>query len=91
MLAHAEIQNDGTGDRELGNYLVNLYDPAPYYALRGDVLRGEVRDFPRRRLGVWDLVSRALDSVLRQRETHPEKDWRTTPFNSIEETAAPHE
>src|ERR1700722_2105062 len=71
VLAHAEIHNDGTGDRELGNYEVAVYDPAPYYSLRGATLHGEVRDFPRRRLGVWDLVYRALHSVLGERDVHP--------------------
>lgn len=84
VLAHAEIQNDGSGDRELGNYEVTLFDPAPYYALRGATLHGRVNDFPRRRLGVWDLVYKALESVLRMREAHPEKDWHTAPFDGVE-------
>ncbi|HVB06094.1 MAG TPA: hypothetical protein VNF07_07625 [Acidimicrobiales bacterium] len=84
VLAHAEIKNDGSGDRESGNYEVTVFDPAPYYALRGDTLHGEVRAFPRRQLGVWDLVHRALGAVLGTRDAHPEKDWRTAPFDAVE-------
>jgi hypothetical protein len=84
VLARAEIRNDGTGDRELGNYEVTVYDPAPYYALRGGTLSGEVRGFPRRKLGVWDLVHRALDGVLGERDSHPENDWHTAPFDTVE-------
>lgn len=84
LLATSEIRNDGTGDRELGNYEVTVYDPAPYYALRGATLHGEIRGFPRRQLGVWDLVHRALSAVVGEREAHPEKDWPTAPVETVE-------
>jgi hypothetical protein len=84
VLAHAEIVNDGTGTRELGNYDVSLYDPVPYYALQGETLHGEVKDFPRRKLGVWDLVHRALGAVLSARDAHPNPEMPTAPVDVID-------
>lgn len=61
-LARAEICNDGDGTLEKGNYTCR--------ALRGrstedlDQRRiqryGEVRDYPRQKIHVWNLVARAL-------------------------------
>ena len=33
------------------------------------MLETEVHDFPRRELGAWDLVYRALDALVRERNT----------------------
>ncbi len=66
-IARAVIRNDHSGTHETGSYHVELYDPPAYNPWAGVVLETEVHDFPRRELGAWDLVYRALDSLVRER------------------------
>jgi hypothetical protein len=63
-LGTAYIANDISGDRTTGNYNYRLMK-SPEYAKRPGVWkRGRVENFPRQRLGPWDLLFRALrDSV----------------------------
>jgi hypothetical protein len=60
-LGVAEIYNDGTGDWDTGNYVCKIYH-------EGEGRRvwkaGAVEGFPRRRLGPWDLLYRALREVV---------------------------
>jgi len=61
-LAEAHIANDGSGDMDTGNYWVKLFKR------RGGIWRqGTVTGFPRRRLGEWDLLFRALLSCVGER------------------------
>lgn len=68
-LGTAIIANDATGNAYLGNYRV-------WFSKRGDDKldfrsrawrKGEVIGFPRRRLGAWDLLYRALHAVVADR------------------------
>ena len=62
VLGVAEIANEGTGTREVANYRVSLSKWAPK---QGETWkRGEVRGFPRLRLGVWDLLYCALREIV---------------------------
>ncbi len=63
-IARAVIRNDKTGSFEEGNYSVELYDPPAYNPWAGATLRTEVRDFPRRERGAWDLLYRALEPLV---------------------------
>ena len=57
----AEIDNDTTGTLTVGNYNVvvgkSAYFKCPWK-------RGRVEGFPRRRLGPWDLLYRALRATV---------------------------
>lgn len=63
-LGTAKISNDVSGTKSRGNYKVTL-------SVRGNPTRiwkrGRVKDFPRKRLGAWDLLYRALDATVRSR------------------------
>lgn len=63
-LGTAIIANTGSGNVTRGNYTVSL-------SMRGKPntiwKRGEVRGFPRKRLGAWDLLYLALHSVVGNR------------------------
>lgn len=54
VLGTAYIVNDGFGSESSGNYQVTLSRRG------GKERKGEVLDFPRKRLGPWDLLFRAL-------------------------------
>jgi hypothetical protein len=71
-IAQAVIRNDHSGSRETGSYEISLYDPPPYNPWGGTHRSGTVEDFPRRDLGVWDLLYRGLGSVIGRRES---RDW----------------
>lgn len=63
-LGTCKISNDGTGTPTVGHYRVRLSKrgrPASTWRT------GTVRDFPRRRLGVWDLMYRALREIVADR------------------------
>lgn len=63
-LGTMEISNDGTGDLEIGNYDVRLSKwGRPGQTWR----RGRVEGFPRRRLGPYDLLYRALLATVSER------------------------
>lgn len=59
-IAKAVIRNDHTGNAEVGNYTVDLYDPPAYNPWAGVNVEIRVEDFPRRTLGAWHLLARAL-------------------------------
>ncbi len=61
-LATGTITNLGTGSPTQGNYFVELRDKA------GRMWRyGTVNNFPRKRLLAWDLLFRALSSLVGDR------------------------
>ena len=61
-LGTACIVNDGSGDPAHGNYKVTL-------SRRGGKEReGKVLGFPRKRLGPWDLLLRALAATVGERK-----------------------
>ena len=66
-IARAVIRNDQSGTTDVGNYDIELYDPPPYNPWAGVTLRGEVREFPRRELGAWDLLYQALHPLVGER------------------------
>lgn len=76
------ITNEGSGSPDLGNYSVKLMKSGEY-AKRGGVWKsGSVINFPRLRLGPWDLLFVALASTVASRskrtstavkETSPEE------------------
>lgn len=60
-IGYAEIRNDGTGDRQTGNYGVRLSQ----WGRPGSTWkRGVVTGFPRLKLGPWDLLYLALDACV---------------------------
>lgn len=61
------ITNDGTGDLVVGNYRAELLKSAEYAKRPGVWRRGRVESFPRRRLGPYDLLFRALRSAVGDR------------------------
>ena len=69
VLGIAEIANDGETSRASngarGSYTVRLSKRAPY--TRQTWKAGRVEDFPRRRLGAWDLLYRALRATVGDR------------------------
>jgi hypothetical protein len=65
-----EIANDGTGTVDVGNYDVKLTKEPPIAKTRGTWRKGVVRNFPRRTLGPYDLLYRALTVTLAGRG-HP--------------------
>lgn len=66
-IARAVIRNDHTGTPELGSYEARLYDPPAYNPWAGTTLTARVAEFPRRRLGAWDLVYRVLRDLVADR------------------------
>jgi hypothetical protein len=69
LLGEGRICNEG-GTFERGDYSVNLLK-SPEYARSTNVgkswRKGSVTGFPRRRLGPWDLLLRALVSAVGRR------------------------
>lgn len=65
VLSVAEIANDGTGTLDTGNYVFTLSKGEQ--ANRNVWRQGAVRGFPRRQLGVWDLLYRALQNSVAER------------------------
>lgn len=63
-LGTAIIANDGTGTETRGNYNVRL---SPRGAPLNVYRRGRVEGFPRKGLGAWDLLYRALKSTVGDR------------------------
>jgi hypothetical protein len=57
------ISNDGTGDHTRGNYDVTLYKRGS----KGVWRTGKIRDFPRKSLGPYDLIYRALKIIVGDR------------------------
>lgn len=67
LLGEAFISNDLTGDLKTGNYNVRLMKSPIYANSEGVWKRGRVEGFPRRRLGPWDLLYRALQDTVGSR------------------------
>jgi hypothetical protein len=69
VLGIAEIANDGETSRAShgarGSYTVRLSKRAPQTSHTWR--RGRVENFPRRRLGAWDLLYRALRATVGER------------------------
>lgn len=63
-LGTAVIYNDGTGTATVGNYRVGLSKRG---RPRSVWKEGRVRGFPRKRLGAWDLLFRALLTTVGKR------------------------
>lgn len=59
ILAQAIISNDGTGTINRGNYQYSLYKTQ----LNRTYKEGKIKDFPRKSLGVWNLLHRVLKNV----------------------------
>jgi hypothetical protein len=72
LMGEAHISNDCTGDKGVGNYDVELsrINHGGYYSADHRLSpwkQGKVLGFPRLRLSVWDLLYRALHSVVATR------------------------
>ena len=61
-IATGEIVNTGTGSPTQGNYRIELRDAAGRRWKKG-----HVEGFPRKRLLAWDLLYRALDEIVGNR------------------------
>jgi len=59
-LGEIRIVNDGSGSLDVGNYDVTLMKSEEYAKSPGVWKRGRVVGFPRRALGPYDLLFRAL-------------------------------
>ncbi len=61
-LGTAKIWNDGTSlDTKIGNYKFSLLK---WRGAKGIWKEGKLKNFPRKRLGAWDLLYRALGEVI---------------------------
>lgn len=69
VMAKGHIYNAGTGSWARGNYGANISKVAHFKALNGGGWwkQGKITDFPRTRLGVWDLLYRALRELVGER------------------------
>ena len=63
VLGVGYISNDATGEDSLGHYNVKLMRADN----RGSWREGRVENFPRLRLGCWDLLFRALRETIGDR------------------------
>lgn len=62
VIASAKIRNDGTGTPSRGNY------ECVFLGRRGKLIgTSELKNFPRRRLLVWDLIGQCLNKLLAER------------------------
>jgi hypothetical protein len=73
-IAKAVIRNDHTGSPDHGNYDVQLYDPPAYNPWAGVNVDLRVENFPRRTLGAWHLIARALRQFEEQRPADENSD-----------------
>lgn len=69
VMARGIIHNKGTGTRARGNYGAAISKVSHYRPLKagGWLRKGEIKDFPRTRLGVWDLLYRSLRELVGDR------------------------
>lgn len=65
-LATGKIVNTGTGTPTQGNYRIELKD-----ALGRSWRQGSIEGFPRKKLLAWDLLARALNKILGERNNLP--------------------
>lgn len=66
-LGCVEIANSGTGTVGSGHYHVKLSNSARFAKRAGNWKKGAVLNFPRLRLGPYDLLLRALAAVIGDR------------------------
>jgi len=73
LLGIAEICNDGNGSQSIGHYVAKLGKRGRPVLQDGRQIwrHGRVLNFPRLRLGAWDLLYRCLRSAVGDR--NPEK------------------
>ena len=64
LLGTAIIYNDLSGDLNSGNYSVAFYKRGSKKVLWK---KSRVENFPRKKLLAWDLLYRALDAIVGQR------------------------
>lgn len=67
LLGSAIIANDGTGTQTVGHYRVRIGRrgvDTPLKPFTKPWKTGVVTNFPRMRLGAWDLLYRALKEIL---------------------------
>lgn len=62
-IGRAEIVNDGTGDKSLGNYRFRL---STVKGVKEIVREGRVKDFPRLKLSAWNLLYRVLQAAVEE-------------------------
>lgn len=67
VLGIGYVINNGEGTPDVGHYTVELLKSPEYAETKGVWKRGAVRRFPRKRLGPWDLLYRALRSAVGSR------------------------
>lgn len=67
VLGEATITNDGKGTEDAGNYNAVLFKSPEYAREPGVWKSGRVENFPRARLGPWDLLYRALRAMIGRR------------------------
>lgn len=65
VLGVAMIANDGTGTLDRGNYKIRLSKWAP--KVHETWKRGSITNFDRKRRGPWDLIFRALQETVGDR------------------------
>lgn len=67
-IGEIEIGNDGTSkDKDIGNYVVKLHKSPEYAKKPGIWKKGFVKNFPRKKLGPYDLLYRALKACVSNR------------------------
>lgn len=85
-LGVAYIANDASGTPGSGNYNVRLMKSAEYATRPGVWKKARVENFPRRRLGPWDLLYRALRESVGSRNRDGHAD---APVRVLHREAAP--
>lgn len=75
LMSEAYLSNDCRGTRSTGDYDVTVSTVSHSGTGRLTTWRtGKVRGFPRLRLGVWDLLYRALRATVGERNAAPEQE-----------------
>lgn len=72
------IANAGTGSETQGDYSVQLSGRPEHFKRRGNWREGLVKAFPRKRLGAYDLLLRALIAVIADRNPAAHAAFRKT-------------
>ncbi len=69
VMAQGIIHNDGRGTKARGNYGAAISRVSHFRPLVGGGWwkEGKIKDFPRTRLGVWDLLYQALRELVGER------------------------
>jgi hypothetical protein len=66
-IGRAEIWNDGSGSITTGNYHAKLLKSPKYATSKGVWKKGRVENFPRLKLGPYDLLLQILESAIGKR------------------------